>query len=120
MQWYLAKLVYQIICGEGHHTPQFDEQLRLIEADDSLHAFFKAQQVGDKEQDYFLNNNQLPVRWKFVEVCELQPLKNPSDGAELYSRITEYDDADSFVHTLRLMASQLLNETINDSFQTSF
>ena len=30
MKWYLAKIVYRIICGEGNHTPQFDEQLRLI------------------------------------------------------------------------------------------
>jgi hypothetical protein len=29
MQWYLAKLVFQIICGDGNHRPQFDEQLRL-------------------------------------------------------------------------------------------
>jgi len=27
MNWYLAKLVFRIICGDGDHTPQFDEQL---------------------------------------------------------------------------------------------
>ena len=32
MNWYLAKIVYRIICGQGNHTAQFDEQLRLIQA----------------------------------------------------------------------------------------
>ncbi len=30
MKWYLAKLVFRIICGEGNHTPQFDEQFVLF------------------------------------------------------------------------------------------
>ena len=38
MNWYLTKIVYQIICGEGNHTAQFDEQLRLIAADDEQRA----------------------------------------------------------------------------------
>ncbi|MEP7129294.1 MAG: DUF4288 domain-containing protein, partial [Chitinophagales bacterium] len=29
MNWYLAKIVFRIICGDGLHQPQFDEQLRL-------------------------------------------------------------------------------------------
>ena len=41
MNWYLAKMVYRIICGDGNHTPQFDEQLRLIKAQDEFHAFQK-------------------------------------------------------------------------------
>ena len=32
MNWYLAKIVYRILCGEGEHTAQFDEQLRLVSA----------------------------------------------------------------------------------------
>ena len=31
MNWYLAKIVYRIICGDGNHTAQFDEQLRLVQ-----------------------------------------------------------------------------------------
>ena len=30
MNWYLSKIIFRIICGEGRHTPQFDEHLRLI------------------------------------------------------------------------------------------
>lgn len=32
MNWYVAKLVFRITCGNGNHPPQFDEQLRLISA----------------------------------------------------------------------------------------
>src|ERR1051326_2143892 len=54
MNWYLAKIVYRIVCGDGNHTPQFDEQLRLIQASDELHAFQKARRLGEREQDHFL------------------------------------------------------------------
>ena len=50
MKWYLAKIVYRIICGDGNHTAQFDEQLRLIEAEDDMHAFQKARITGDQEE----------------------------------------------------------------------
>ena len=48
MEWYLAKLVYRIICGTGNHIAQFDEQLRLVQGEDELHAFNKAQLIGEK------------------------------------------------------------------------
>ena len=45
MNWYMAKIVFRIICGEGHHTPQFDEQLRLIGATNEEEAFEKAKAI---------------------------------------------------------------------------
>ena len=42
MNWYLTKIVFQIICGDGDHTPQFDEQLRLIRADKKEEALLNA------------------------------------------------------------------------------
>ena len=51
MTWYLAKIVYRILCGDGNHTAQFDEQLRLIAASNEVEAFAKAQQIGRKEED---------------------------------------------------------------------
>ena len=63
MNWYLAKLVFRIICGDGDHTPQFDEQLRLIYAADEDEALYKAIQLGTDEQDCFANNKQQMVHW---------------------------------------------------------
>lgn len=113
MQWYLAKLVYQIICGDGTHTPQFDEQLRLIMADDELHAFQKARLTGEKEQDNFLNQSMKPVLWKFIDVPELYPLSELVDGAEMYSRIREEESADIYIRITQMKAAHLFENSVH-------
>src|SRR5690606_14824483 len=107
MKWYLAKIVYRIICGPGDHTPQFDEQLRLIEAEDDLHAFQKARLIGEREEDNFLNNDQKPVLWKFIDVSELHLVSDLSDGVELYSSIKDDDDAENYARGIYKRAGSL-------------
>ena len=53
MNWYLTKIVFRIVCGEGKHTPQFDEQLRVIAADNKEEAFYKARAIGKDEEEFF-------------------------------------------------------------------
>jgi hypothetical protein len=101
MQWYLAKIVFRIICGNGDHAAQFDEQLRLIAAPDEQEAFGKAIIIGKNEEDSFYNLKQQLVRWQFIDVSELHRLTGLIDGVEVYSRISEADNADAyatFVH----------------------
>jgi hypothetical protein len=101
MKWYLAKLVYQVICGDGLHKPQFDEQLRLITAVDEAVAYQKAFDTGLREEVSFDNQKKELVRWKFINISELIYLNKLTDGAEIYSRINEVEDANaytSFVH----------------------
>jgi hypothetical protein len=117
MKWYLAKLVYRILCGDGSHTPQFDEQLRLVKADDDLHAFQKARLIGEREQDNFLNSIQKPVHWRFIDVCEVHMLSDLADGAEMYSRIREEEDADIYIMLVQLRARHLLENTMHKSIQ---
>ncbi len=107
MNWYLAKMVFRIICGEGNHTAQFDEQLRLISADTKEEAFHKAQSMGMKEEEFFFNHRQQPVQWKFISVCELYRLQELIDGAELYSRIEEKENAESYMHIVHTRAEQI-------------
>ena len=116
MKWYLAKLVYRILCGDGQHTPQFDEQLRLIHAEDELHAFYKARLFGQHEQDNFLNAADKPVHWKFIDVSELHPLTELIDGAELYSRICEEEEADSYIRVTKQRATHILESSMHKSF----
>jgi len=97
MNWYLAKIVFRIICGDGSHTAQFDEQLRLIVARDEDEAFYKAQSLGVQEEDTFLNVQQKPVQWQFINVCELYRVTGLIDGAELYSSIREAGDAEAYI-----------------------
>lgn len=97
MNWYLAKIVYQIICGDGQHTAQFDEQLRAITASCEEEAFDKALHIGKGEEEVFYNQKQQLVQWRFINVSELYLLNTLIDGAELYSHITEADDSDSYI-----------------------
>ena len=107
MNWYLAKMVFRIICGDGNHTAQFDEQLRLITAGSKEEAFHKAQLLGGKEEEMFFNRNQQLVQWQFISVSELYQLNELIDGAEVYSRIEEQENADSYLHIIYKKAEQI-------------
>lgn len=114
MNWYLAKIVYRIICGDGNHTAQFDEQLRLIYAVNKEEAFNKAQQTGKKEEETFYNLKQELVKWQFVNVSELYRVGEMIDGAELYSRIEEREDGDMYTEIVNKKAQGILH---SDSHQ---
>jgi hypothetical protein len=107
MNWYLAKIVYRITCGDGNHTGQFDEQLRLVAAENKEDAFHKAQSIGKQEEEFFLDQKQQLVQWQFINVCELYKLSELIDGAELYSRIEERDDADNYIHIVHQKAGHI-------------
>ena len=108
MNWYLAKLVYRIICGDGRHTAQFDEQLRLIEAENSLDAMQKSLMIGETEAEVFTNNEKKLVQWKFINVSEIHPLSTLIDGAELYSRISETSEPEEYMRITNLKAAHIL------------
>ena len=108
MNWYLTKIVFQIICGDGDHTPQFDEQLRLISASSKEAAFSKAQHIGKREEETFYNRKQQLVRWQFINVSEIYKISELIDGAEIYSRIEERDSAEAYIHVINQKAENLL------------
>ena len=103
MNWYMAKIVFRIVCGEGDHTPQFDEQLRLIGASDEEEAFAKAREVGEKNEESFLNQKNQVVHWQFINISELYRL-SLIDGAEMYSRVQETEHAASFIDAINKKA----------------
>jgi hypothetical protein len=107
MQWYLAKIVFRILCGEGEHIAQFDEQLRLIGADSKEIAFTKAQEMGKLEEETFMNSKNQLVQWKFINVSELYKLTELIDGAELYSRIEEKENAEAYIYTVNQKAENI-------------
>jgi len=107
MNWYLAKMVFRIICGEGEHTPQFDEQLRLVSGNSKEEAFEKAKQIGQKEEDTFYNRKQQLVQWQFINISEFYKISELIDGAELYSRIEEKENADGYIYTVNQKAENI-------------
>lgn len=111
MNWYMVKLIYQFICGNGAHTPQFNEQLRLIVAEDALHAFYKARLIGERETLQIIKG-EMPIQWKFIDVTEILPVNKLSDGAELWSFMNEDTDAELYIRNTRHKAALLLQEGI--------
>ena len=110
MTFFLAKLVFRIVCGSGNHTAQFDEQLRLIYADDELHAFYKARLLGESD---CLQKNIVGVHWKFIDVCELHALTQCTDGAEVFASVKEEPNAELYIRSIQKTATQLLQRSLH-------
>lgn len=109
MNWYLAKIVYRIHCGDKKRSGQFDEQLRIIFATSKEDAFQKAHSIGQQEEEIFINQHQKLVHWQFINVCELYKLSELIDGAEIYSRIEENDNTDAYIDVVNKKAKNILS-----------
>ena len=104
MNWYITKIVFAITHEDSQAKGQFDEQLRLIAAEDQEEAFLKARSIGLCEEDCFYNDKNKQVKWEFINVSEVTPLNSLEDGAELYSRIHETKDAPTYIHFIHQKA----------------
>lgn len=111
MNWYIAKLVYQVISGAGNHTPQFDEQLRLIRADEYGWAREKASIVGRLLERFVENTKNEKVIWRFVEVTELIQIPSLEDGDEIYSTIQEPNDVNEYLALISAKAAMCFAQT---------
>jgi hypothetical protein len=113
MNWYLARITYRIICGQGKHIPQFDEQLRLISAANESEALVKAKALGEAGSQVFFNNDHQLVRWQFINITDICSISEWTDGAEVYSSITEADNADAYIDLVTDKAALLDNRYVS-------
>jgi hypothetical protein len=104
MNWYLAKIIYRIICGNGDHNPQFDEQLRLFSGSCIGEAYEKAQEMGIRQEELFYNEKGELVKWQFVCVPEIKKVPHFKDGIEVSSRVEETGDAENYINFNRAKA----------------
>ena len=102
MNWYLAKLIFQVRSGEGAHTPQFDEQWRLIRADEVAWAYEKASVLGRLDESSFLNERNEMVAWTFIEVADIHIVGSLEDGEQLFSATKEPLDANAYIAQIKL------------------
>ena len=118
MNWYIAKIVFSITTESITMTPQFDEQLRLINAKNSEEALIKARIIGENEDEQFMNDKNKTVRWKFIDVAELQPLNEIKDGMEVYSHTyePEAEDAHSYISFVQQKAAFLATQSMSYSY----
>ena len=110
MNWYIAKLVFRVV-QHNEKIAQFDEQLRLIEAEDDQQAFEKAQAIGAGEEEIFMNERREPVKWIFVNVAELQEVQHLKDGVQLCSRTEESEDPELYSNAINKKARNIQMRT---------
>ena len=101
MEQFIVKLMFNIRIESGKNESQFDEQVRLIEAQSFETAFQKARSLGRKEESTFLNHENKVVTWKFIDVVEMFPLQNFKDGEQLFSVSHEEQDTISYINYIR-------------------
>lgn len=101
MNWYIVKLVFSIESGP---EAQFDEQLRLIKASNTNDAYFKARNIGKQEELSFSNASHTMVKWRFIDVPEINLLGELKDGVEVYSTTVESEDRELYVNTVKKKA----------------
>lgn len=100
MNWYLAKIIFQIRIS-GFSDTQFDVQQRLISAPDRETALQKAKQIGHSEEEEFLNEKNETVAWILVGIPAIEQLPALKDGMQLYSGTLETDDPAHFLLSVR-------------------
>jgi len=112
MNWFLTKMVYRILIGNGNHTPQFDEQFRLVLATDKQAAYDKAKQIGNNEADEFYNDRKQLVQWQFVNVSDIYLLGDQLDGAEVFSQTREVSNGDAYTNFIHQKANKLQLDSV--------
>ena len=113
MNWFVAKLVFEVKNQENAY-PQFDEQLRLIEAISADLALEMAYQFGLMQQDEIADGNKKAVVWKFVAVTELENIGEIGHGKEIHYKITEPEQAEQYLALVHAKATQLKNRKSKD------
>ncbi len=114
MNWFVAKLIFEIK-SEDSQVPQFDEQLRLIEAVDASLALEMAYQMGLMQKEDLLTSQKHLITWDFVAVTEIQEIGEIAHGKEIHYKITEPDKAEQYLALVREKANRL--KTVKPIYQ---
>ena len=104
--WYIAKIIFQIK-GNGQQMTQFDEHLRMIEAESFEEAFLKARIIGINSEDSVINQKHGPVKWEFVNVVDLRKVEAFKDGLEIHSQVREMDEASNYINYVHSQAARM-------------
>lgn len=102
---FLVKLVFQVEPMRDGRA-EFDEQFRIIHADDERTAFSRATILGEQEQGAFSGPRETTIRWRFIGVSDIHALESLADGMQLFSS-TVHEDPQTYIPYLRLRAGAL-------------
>jgi hypothetical protein len=79
MKSFTAQIIYRIEC-EGNSTDQYEEQWRLVYADDETTALAVAREAGQTEEATFIDRHGRTICWKMLAVKDLQPVELKNGG----------------------------------------
>jgi hypothetical protein len=100
LKLYLAKLVFNIVTLQADNRMQFEEQLRLVEAEDLEEAFLKARAIGIGQEEIIYRAGTPATKWEFIDVADLIPVPALGNGAEIYSQIHETKESREYIHSV--------------------
>jgi hypothetical protein len=111
MNWYIAKMNFQIKIENNKTTTDFDEQLRLIAANTLAEAYHKATIIGKHEQTMFTNDAQQQVKWQFINISELHLLNDIADGMQLYSNTYQTFEPENYLQIIEAKAAYIQHKS---------
>jgi len=87
MNSFTAQIIYRIEC-EGLPTDQYEEQWRLVYADNEELALSEAREAGKSEESTFIDRHGRTICWRMLAVKDLQ-LVELKNGGLLFSIVRE-------------------------------
>ena len=87
MKSYTAQIIYRIEC-DGRFTDQYEEQWRLVYANDEHEAIIEARKAGASEEPTFIDRHGRSICWRMLAVKDLQPIELKNWGL-LFSMVRE-------------------------------
>ena len=88
-QAYVAQLIYRIRCA-GVYDEQYEEQWRLVLAEDERAALKAARSIGANDEAIFTDRQGRMIQWQLVAVKDLQPV-TLEHGTLLASAVREIE-----------------------------
>lgn len=88
--WYSARMVLECVITEpDYENPLFEEVIVLIEAADDDAAMQEARKAGIAAEHSYRNDKNEEVRWRMVEIAEIQALCESAvySGMQVFSRL---------------------------------
>ena len=117
MKWYIIKLIYQIITATG--KTQFDEQLRLIRADEDEWAKEKAHTLGRLGESNFFTQGSKALAWKFVGVSDVVAVDKIEDGVELYSETKQLKNINQYLDDVKRRSDRIMEAVYKQGTRSS-
>jgi hypothetical protein len=89
MQVFTSQIIYRIKC-EGVVSEQYEEQWRIVHANDERDALARAKEVAILEEATFIDRHGRTVCWELIGVKSIQQV-DLQHGTLLFSEVKEIE-----------------------------